>query len=78
MAAEEHFLTNLPNKIASDISQFFNFVYELVQSIIIWIFSHPGVIMPQSTVMVSALQSLAPASRGCPQLLIAPATAPTR
>ena len=41
MTAQESFIFNLPHKIASDISQFLNFLYELVQSIVIWIFSPP-------------------------------------
>jgi len=32
--------------LASDISQFINFIYELVQSIVIWVFSPPTHILP--------------------------------
>ena len=40
--AAEHFLSATEGKIASDISQFINFIYELIQSIVIWIFSPPS------------------------------------
>ncbi len=41
MTPQESLISDVPHKIASDISQFINFLYELVQNIVIWIFSPP-------------------------------------
>lgn len=42
MERVEHLVSESEHGVASDISQFLNFIYELMQSIVIWLFSPPS------------------------------------